>query len=219
MHLAPGVHELELTFDRGDGDMTIHPAAVETPAGLMLVDVGLELEVLRDGLAEHDLSITDVQSVLVTHQDGDHVAALPELLSETHAMVVAHREAVPYLDGSTQLVKGDRRYDPVSVDIELVGGVRFRTEAGPMEVIFTPGHSPGHISLHFPEHGTLLAGDAVTATEGRLAGPNEQFTPDMETALASVKALAEYDTDRILCYHGGPVIADSGDLSRIAGEQ
>lgn len=216
MHLAPGVHDLQLTFDRGDRQMTIHPAAVETPAGLILVDVGLEVEVLRDGLAAHQLSIADVETVLLTHQDGDHVAALPSLLEQTDATVMAHREAVPYIDGSTELVKGDRRYDPVPVDLELVEGVRFRTNAGPMDVIFTPGHAPGHISLHFPDHSTLLAGDAVTAEDGALAGPNKQFTPDMSGALDSVETLTDFDIDRILCYHGGPVRADSDDLRRIA---
>lgn len=216
MHLAPGVHDLQLTFDRGDREMTIHPAAVETPGGVILVDVGLDLEVLRDGLGTHQVSIADVETVILTHQDGDHVAALASLVDETDAAVMAHREAVPYIDGSKELVKGDGRYDPVPVDVELAEGVRFRTDAGPMEVIFTPGHAPGHISLHFPKHSTLLAGDAVTAENGELSGPNEQFTPDMPGALDSVATLADLDIDRILCYHGGPVYADSDDLRRIA---
>lgn len=216
MHLAPGVHDLKLTFERGDREMTIHPAAVETPWGVLLVDVGLEIEVLRDGLTAHGLSIPDVETIILTHQDGDHVAALPSVLSETDATVMAHREAAPYIDGSMELVKGDRRYDPVPIDVELSGGVRFRTDAGPMEVVFTPGHAPGHISLHFPHHDTLLAGDALTAEDDSLAGPNEQFTPDMAGALSSVETLTEFDIERILCYHGGPVIAETDDLRRIA---
>jgi glyoxylase-like metal-dependent hydrolase (beta-lactamase superfamily II) len=216
MHLAPGVHDVELTFQRGDREITIHPAAVETPAGLILVDVGLDAEVLRDGLAAHEFAIADVATVILTHQDGDHVAALSALLDETDATVMAHLEAVPYIDGSQPPVKGDRGYDPVGIDVELTDGVRFRTDAGPMEVVFTPGHSPGHISLYLEEQDLLLAADAVTAQEGTLGRPNEQFTPNMARALDSVGTLAKFDTERVLCYHGGGVLADSDDLRRIA---
>lgn len=216
MHLAPGVHDLALSYERGGGKLTIHPAAVETPHGLVLVDVGLELSVLRDGLDAHGLDLEAVTGVVLTHQDGDHVAALPALLEETDAWVFAHKEATPYIDGRTELVKGDRRYDPVAVDVELREGVRIRTDAGPMEVVFTPGHAPGHVSLFFPDHGALLAGDAVTAEGGEVAGPNEEFTPDRERALESVEHLASYDIERVLCYHGGAVLVADATLAAIA---
>lgn len=218
MHLAPGVHELSLTFDRSDGEMTIHPAVVESPHGLILVDVGLDLEVLRDGLAAHDLDLVDVHSVVITHQDGDHVAALSALREEVDVTVAAHREATPYIDGRTDPVKGERRWDPVDVDLELCEGVRYRTAAGPMEILFTPGHSPGHICLHFPEHKALLAADALTVREGVLAGPLEELTPELEEALKSIDRLAEYDIERILCYHGGSIAAGPDDLERVAAE-
>jgi glyoxylase-like metal-dependent hydrolase (beta-lactamase superfamily II) len=216
MHLAPGVHDLALSYERPDGALEIHPAAVETPRGVLLVDVGLELSVLTQGLETHGLDLDSVTGVLLTHQDGDHVGALPALLSETDASVMAHREATPYIDGREALVKGDRRYDPVPVDLELQDGVRIRTDAGPMEVVFTPGHAPGHVSLFFPDHGTLLAGDAVTAVDGELAGPSEEFTPNRERALDSVRHLASYDIERVLCYHGGAVLGTDEDLSTVA---
>lgn len=218
MDLAPGVHDLALTFDRGEDEMTIHPAVVETPRGLLLVDVGLDLEVLRAGFDAQDLDLGDVHTVVLTHQDGDHVAATAPLLKEIEATIAAHREATPYIDGQSDLVKGDRRYDPVGVDLELCEGVRFRTDAGPMEILFTPGHSPGHICLYFPDHGLLLAADAVTARDGALAGPLEDMTPEWEEAMGSVDQLAAYDIHRILCYHGGAVPAGSADLDRIATE-
>lgn len=215
MHLAPGVHDLTLSFDRGDDEMTIHPAVVESPRGLILVDVGLDFDVIRDGFAEHDLELDDVQTVVITHQDGDHVAALSALLDTVDVTVAAHREATPYIDGRSDLVKGDRRWEPVDVDLELCEGVRFRTAAGPMEVLFTPGHAPGHICLYFPEHEALVAGDAVTARDGVLAGPLKDMTPDWAGALDSVDRLGEYDIERILCYHGGPVSVGPEDLDRV----
>lgn len=76
-------------------------------------------------------------------------------------------------------------------------------QIGPMEVVFTPGHAPGHISLSFPGQSLLIAGDALTAGETTLQGPSEQYTLDMDEALNSMRALAARDIDRTLCHHGG----------------
>ncbi|MFB6111373.1 MAG: MBL fold metallo-hydrolase [Halobacteriaceae archaeon] len=216
MSLAPGVHDLALTFDRGDRELTIHPAAVETPRGIMLIDVGLDLETLRGGLAASGLELSDVTRVFLTHQDGDHVAALESVLDAQPATVYAHRRATPYITGEKAAIKGDRGYEPVSVDVEVVGDVRFRTAAGPMTVVETPGHSPGHVSLYFPQHALLLAADALTAGPDGLAGPNPEFTPEMDEARRSVRRLAECAIENVLCYHGGPVSASAAELATIS---
>jgi glyoxylase-like metal-dependent hydrolase (beta-lactamase superfamily II) len=205
MELPPGVHDLALTFDYGETAMTIHPAAVETHRGLVLIDVGLPgaVEKIEAALSETDHD--DVWAVLLTHHDGDHAAGLREVLERVDATVLAHREEAPFVRGGRDPLKGDGdRYPPAPVDVELVGGVTLPTDAGPMTVVETPGHAPGHVSLHFPDEGLLLAGDALVADgEEPLSGPKPEFTPDTETAIASVGRLAELAFDRVLCYHGG----------------
>ncbi|WP_306052312.1 MBL fold metallo-hydrolase [Natronococcus wangiae] len=75
-----------------------------------------------------------------------------------------------------------------------------------MAVLETPGHTPGHVSLTFPERDLLIAGDALVADgDEPLSGPKPEFTPDMERATESVGRLAELDVDGTLCYHGGYV--------------
>lgn len=220
MTLPEGVHDLAQTVDQGGRAVTIHPAAVETPTGVVLVDVGYpgELDQLADGLAEAGLSLSDVRAALITHQDGDHAGALAELVERTGAVVYAHDACAPYVDGREHPIKSPegQRYEPVDVDVELVDGVRFRTAAGPMDVVFTPGHAPGHVSLHFPDSGTLLAADALTADDAELQGPSEEFTLEMAEALDSAERLAERDIERILCYHGGYVEADSERVREVA---
>jgi glyoxylase-like metal-dependent hydrolase (beta-lactamase superfamily II) len=217
MTLLEGVHSLAQTVEQGERTVTIHPAAVETPTGLLLVDVGYpgELDQLEEGLADAGLALDGVRAALVTHQDGDHAGALAELVDRTGAVVYAHEACAPYVDGREHPVKSPKgqRYEPVDVDVELVDGVRFRTEAGPMDAVFTPGHAPGHVSLHFPDSGTLLAADALTADESGLQGPSEEFTLAMDEALDSAERLAERKIQEILCYHGGYVEAD-GDRVR-----
>jgi len=219
MALPDGIHDLAQTVDQGERTVTIHPAAVETPTGVVLVDVGYpgELDQVEDGLADAGLALDDVRAALITHQDGDHAGALAELVEHTGAVVYAHPECAPYVDGRKHPVKSpeDQRYEPADVDVELVDGLRFRTAAGPMDVVFTPGHAPGHVSLYFPDSGTLLAADALTADESGLRGPSEEFTLAMDEALDSAERLAERETQEVLCYHGGHVAADGEQVREV----
>ncbi len=226
MDLAPGVHDLALTFDYGETDLTIHPVAVETPSGLLLVDVGLPgaREKVRDALAERDYDLDDVWAVLLTHHDGDHAGGLRELLEAVDATVLAHREEAPFVRGDRDPLKGTGdRYPPAPVDVELVDGVAFPTVAGRMIAVGTPGHAPGHLSLYFPDEALLVAGDALVADgDEPLSGPKPEFTPDMTTAVESVRRLAELSFDRVLCYHGGrAAVGDAyvGEIHASLGEE
>jgi glyoxylase-like metal-dependent hydrolase (beta-lactamase superfamily II) len=219
MSLPETVHTLTQTVERGDRTVTIHPVAVETPRGVLLVDVGYpgELDQVEAGLGAAGLTLDDVTAVLLTHQDGDHAGGLAALLDRTDATVYAHQNCAPYVDGREHPIKSPagERYPPAPVDVQLVGGEQFRTDAGPMDVVFTPGHAPGHLSLHFPEERLLLAADALTADESGLAGPSERFTPEMAQALDSAAGLAERDIDQILCFHGGLVAADGDRIATV----
>ncbi|MEF8773806.1 MAG: MBL fold metallo-hydrolase [Halobacteriales archaeon] len=221
MRLVDGVYALAETIEQEGREATIHPAVVETARGLLLIDVGYagELDQVADALAEHGHGLGDVWGVVVTHQDGDHAGALADLVDRVDPVVFAHADCAPYVDGRLDPIKGEGdRYPPVEVDVELADGVRFDTAAGPMEVVYTPGHTPGHVSLLFETVKLLLAADALTAPEGELAGPSEEFTPDMAEAIESVGRLADHDVEETLCYHGGFVEEGTGSIARIWSE-
>lgn len=223
MEIAPGLHTFPQTITRDGQEVTIHPAAVETPRGVILIDVGFPgfLQLIGDNLAVADLDWDDVRAVLVTHHDGDHAGALADVVDRTGAVVYAHKRCAPYLDGRMDTEKSPEgeRYPPADVDVELVEDVRFRTAAGPLEVVFTPGHTAGHVSLSVPGERLLLAADALTADEDGLAGPSEAFTLDVDEALDSTERLAALDIQRILCYHGGLVEADGERIREVVAEQ
>jgi glyoxylase-like metal-dependent hydrolase (beta-lactamase superfamily II) len=63
-----------------------------------------------------------------------------------------------------------------------------------------------------PFSGILVAGDALTGADSGVAGPNPQFTPDMEMANASVAKLAGFDYEVALFGHGEPVLSDASSL-------
>jgi glyoxylase-like metal-dependent hydrolase (beta-lactamase superfamily II) len=211
--IADGVYAFPQTISRGGEEATFTPAAVETDRGVLLLDVGFPqaLDQLEGHLGDIDREFDDVWAVLLTHQDGDHAAGLSELADRADPLVFAHPECAPYVDGRLDPRNGDEddRCPPVPVDVEVAEETTLRTMAGPMQVVHTPGHAPGHVSLYFPEPRLLVAGDALTAEEGVLAGPNEQFTPD------SVGRLADEDVERTLCYHGGLVEQGTGAIARL----
>lgn len=217
-----GAHTLPITVAYAGRELTITPTLVQTERGLVLIDVGPEgaLEGLRTHLRSLEYDLEDVWLVVLTHHDGDHAGGLAALLDHTDAVVATHREEAPYVTGERNPIKGDGdRYPPVDVDLELADGVRIPTLAGPMEVVATPGHAPGHVSLHFPEDGLLLAGDALVADgEEPLSGPKPEFTPEMDRALESLERLAALEIDHVVCYHGGYVDRGSDRIAEIADE-
>lgn len=213
--IASGVHTLPLDFEWDGTTRTIHPAVVETASGLILVDTGLPDHVnsIDSLLTAAGFAFADVQLVVLTHQDVDHAGGLDAVRERSGATTLAHTADAPFIAGERELLKGGD-YPPVSVDIELVDGVTISTAAGPMRVVATPGHSPGHISLHLPDERLLIAGDAITA-EDAFDGPNEAATPDMARAIDSIGRLAELDVVRTLCFHGGLVEHDPDRIAAI----
>ncbi|MBS5939946.1 MBL fold metallo-hydrolase [Clostridium sartagoforme] len=74
---------------------------------------------------------------------------------------------------------------------------------GGIEIIETPGHMSGHISIYIKESRTLIAGDALVIEDNKLTIANPQYTLDMGEAKKSINKLLNYDIDKIICYHGG----------------
>lgn len=74
---------------------------------------------------------------------------------------------------------------------------------GGVLAVYTPGHTPGHLSLYLEAHRVLVAGDALVVADGQLQGPRPEVTLNMEEALRSVARLAALEPEYVVCYHGG----------------
>jgi glyoxylase-like metal-dependent hydrolase (beta-lactamase superfamily II) len=221
MQLADHVHALPTVFEFNGREMTVHPVAIETPRGLLLLDAGPAgvTDQLADGLAEHGHGLADVAYLVLTHQDFDHVGGAAAVVEAAGPVVLAHADDAPFVDGTRDLLKSpggvEIPYDPVPVDVELQDGERFRTDAGPLEAIFTPGHTPGHTSFYLSDERLLLTGDAMNSSDG-LGLPPVEATPDMDEAKQSIRRLADLDVERVHCYHGGPVEAGPKEIEAVA---
>lgn len=163
-----------------------------------IVDTGLEgtAPAIADGLEALGMGWDDVSSVVLTHRHNDHVGSLG---------AVAERA------GSARLLAGAGDIEAIARPREL-GAVGNGDTVMGLQVHETPGHTPGHVSMFDPQTRLLVAGDALNGTEdGGVAGPNPDFTPDMDTAWASAALLAELQPDTILFGHGPPATDNATD--------
>ena len=223
-----------LELPLGDWIMNLS-VILDAEKGATLVDTGIpgQAAMILEKLAAEGVSRSDLKRIIITHQDIDHIGSLKALKEATGAEVLALDVEVPYIDGalpSPKMPPPERleqnpglkamldALERSSVDVALKDG-EVLDLAGGVRVIATPGHTPGHISLYLNRTHTLITGDALTSSEGTLGGPMEMATPDMASAKASVKKLAELDVKQIVAYHGGLVDQDAnGQLRRVAVE-
>lgn len=203
--------------------VTVHPVLLQDPQGPMLVDTGLpgQVHTLRQLLAEHGIQLADLRWLVLTHQDLDHIGNAPQVAAESGAQVCAHAEDAPFIEGHRLLLKLSSQrlaslppearaffqqwaHHPPQVRVSrtLQDGERLPT-AGGIRVVYTPGHTPGHLSLYLEAHRVLVAGDALVVADGQLQGPRPEVTLNMEEALRSVAKLAALEPEYVVCYHGG----------------
>lgn len=158
-----------------------------------IVDTGVSGSegAIEEVLAELGSEWADVSTIIVTHAHPDHAGSLLAITEASPAATVhAGAEDIPAMQSTTPVTAAE--------DGSTVNG---------LTVIKTPGHTPGHIVIFDPVAGWLLAGDALSGTGGGVAGPNPEFTPDMDTALESVRKLAGMNFDVAVFGHGEPVMS------------
>ncbi|QYK66255.1 putative metallo-hydrolase YflN [Paenibacillus sp. S02] len=215
---------LKVPIESFFGKTTIYPVLLKDEDGLTLIDTGMlgQLEPLRKAISDVGEDISRLKRIILTHQDIDHIGnvhALLDLLPNT--ALLAHKDDVPYMTGERPFVKltserikqMDTVFRQQAEDmIRRLPDLRFAhilddgehlPYGGGIQIIHTPGHTPGHISLYVPAQKLLLAVDELRVVEGELVGPAESATPDMPLALQSLDKLTVLDVEKVLCYHGG----------------
>jgi glyoxylase-like metal-dependent hydrolase (beta-lactamase superfamily II) len=170
--------------------------------------------------------------IVMTHGHFDHVGCLRELSTAWGVPIYAHTLELPYLTGRSPypppdptvgggfMALGSPLYPRGPIDL----GERARAlpEDGSVpgmpgwRWLFTPGHSPGHVSFWRESDAVLLAGDAFVTTKQEsllavleqrpeLHGPPRYFTQDWDAARASVQRLAELRPEVAATGHGRPL--------------
>ena len=236
MRVADNVEVLELSMTSFRGQTIIHPTLTWDDDTVVLVDAGFPglLHQIREAMARAGVPFDMLDKVIVTHQDIDHIGSLPDIVRESsHNLdVLCHEEERPYIEGRKPLIKmnperlskmvaslpEERRQqiemmfaNPPKANVTTaVADGEVLPYCGGITVIYTPGHTPGHICLYLNQSKILVSGDALVAADGELQGPNPRSAYDIDTALNSLKKLTQYDIKTVICYHGG-VYRDSAN--------
>ncbi len=128
-------------------------------AGL-IVDPGEEAERILEVVDELGIK---VEAILLTHTHFDHIGAVAPVAKATGAPVYCPEIEVPVLADIMAFVPwpGFGPYESYEADETVAGGEKLELAGMEIDVIFTPGHSPGHVSYSIPEQGALFSGDVL----------------------------------------------------------
>ncbi|MDP9495185.1 MAG: MBL fold metallo-hydrolase [Actinomycetota bacterium] len=166
-----------------------------------LVDTGVEGSEgdIEAALAAIGLGWDAVGHVIVTHKHPDHQGGLGAIVALAPiAQVYAGADDIPAMDTVASPISvgdGERVFD--------------------LEIIETPGHTAGHISVLDTVAGILVTGDAlngVASGGGGVAGPDSGFSEDMTAAIESVAKLAGFTYEVALFGHGPPVLVGASGM-------
>ncbi|WP_438445339.1 MBL fold metallo-hydrolase [Gorillibacterium sp. sgz5001074] len=232
MILYPGLAMLSISASVMGRSDTVHPVLLWDGPEAVLIDTGFPRQSaqLAEAIRTYGVEPHRLTRLILTHQDIDHIGNVQEVAetASTRLEVTAHELEAPYIQGDRRLIRftdealagldllpdqvpaafreGLRAlmlHPPRTAVHRTVQGGELLPWCGGLTVAATPGHTPGHISLYHGPSRTLIAGDALTVREGRLFGPDPATTLDRETARASLEELSAYDTETVVCYHGG----------------
>ena len=173
----------------------------ETREALVL-DPGDEVERVRDVLRRHALN---VKVIVSTHAHIDHVGGLQRLQEATGAPVLMHGddlELYRHLDEQAAWL-GVPAPPSARVDQLLREGDTVRWGNYKVNVLHTPGHTPGSVSLYMPEaQGIVFAGDTLFAGS---IGRTDLWGGSLPDILRSIRSKLLVLPDQTLVYPGhGP---------------
>ncbi|HEU0249423.1 MAG TPA: MBL fold metallo-hydrolase [Solirubrobacteraceae bacterium] len=128
----------------------------------LLIDPGEEPQRLLD--AAEDLGV-QVEAILITHCHFDHIGAVAPIARATGAPVYCPEIEVPVLaDIMKWTMPGFGPFESWQAEKTVKGGERLELAGMDIEVVFTPGHSPGHVTYAISGAGgpaVLLSGDVL----------------------------------------------------------
>ncbi len=165
---------------------------------LLVVDPGEEAERILAAIAATG---AEVEAILLTHTHFDHIGAVAPVAKATGAPVYCPEIEVPVLADIMAYVpwEGFGPYESYDADETLAGGETLELAGLTLDVIFTPGHSPGHVTYSVRGEDAIFSGDVLfQGSVGRVDLPGG----DWPTLLASIETLLDSHPDETVVHPG-----------------
>jgi hydroxyacylglutathione hydrolase len=164
----------------------------------LIVDPGDEAE--RILAAVDELGVT-IDGILLTHTHFDHIGAVAPVAKATGAPVWCPEIEVPVLADINSFVPWPEfgPYESYEADHTVSGGEKLELAGMEVDVIYTPGHSPGHVTYSVPGEAAIFSGDVLfQGSVGRTDLPGG----DWGTLLESIRTLVDAHPPETTVYPG-----------------
>ncbi|UQZ37278.1 MBL fold metallo-hydrolase [Paenibacillus sp. PK3_47] len=222
--------ELPVQFMYEGQTYYIYPSLIEMNNELTLVDTGYPgfLPLIESAVKEQGYDLGQLKHIVITHYDDDHIGSLYDFKQKYPGVtIIAGEREAGFISGevkSERLVQAENLLADMPEEqkefgqsfVDTLKSLRHvpvdRTVRdgdwlldGAFRIMATPGHTSGHISLHLPELGSVITGDAAYIEDGgtELLVANPQFCLDLQEAAKSLELLKSLQARHYYCYHGG----------------
>ena len=186
------------SFTVGPVAENCHIARRDGAREAVMIDPGDEPERLLAALDALDVSVV---AILLTHTHFDHVGAVAPMARATGAEVWCPELEVPVLADIMRYVPwpGFGPYESYDADHTVAGGETLELAGMEIEVLFTPGHSPGHVTYRVADEQAIFSGDVLFAGSiGRTDLPGG----DTATLMRTLGELLDLLPDETTVYPG-----------------
>jgi glyoxylase-like metal-dependent hydrolase (beta-lactamase superfamily II) len=165
---------------------------------VLIVDPGEEPERILAKLEEIG---GKAEAILITHCHFDHIGAVSPVAAATGAPVYCPEVEAPVLANIMAFVPWDGfgPYESYEADKTVAGGETLELAGLEVAVIFTPGHSPGHVTYSVRGEDAIFSGDVIfQGSVGRVDLPGG----DGPTLIESIRALVDSHPAETTIYPG-----------------
>ena len=172
----------------------------ETKLGAV-IDPGAEAERILEAIRDSGL---EARYVLLTHAHFDHIGAADEVMKATGADLALHPDDLPVLNAGGGAIFFGLPSPPVpDPTMRLEAGQEIEVGELTLRVLYTPGHTPGHVSFYEPNEGAVFDGDVLFAQGiGRTDMPGGSYEALMHSIKDELMALP--DDTVVYSGHGPP---------------